>query len=145
MKKVILINGPNLNLLGTRETGIYGLETLNDIISGLHTRAKSLGITLLDFQSNNEGNIIDSIHNHLDADGIIINPAAYSHYSIAILDALKAFNGIIIEVHISNVHEREDFRKNLLTASAANAVLSGFGSMGYTMALDYLSNKFSIK
>ncbi|MEG2353941.1 MAG: type II 3-dehydroquinate dehydratase [Clostridium sp.] len=134
--KVLLINGPNLNMLGIREKNIYGVETYKSICGELYKVAKELDIDLEIKQSNIEGEIINYIQEALGVfQGIIINPGAYTHYSIAIYDALKAVNLPTIEVHLSNIHAREEFRRVSVTASACIGQICGFGSYGYTMAL----------
>lgn len=139
--KILVINGPNLNMLGVREPDVYGHETLKDIEDKLGRKAQQLGVEIRFFQSNSEGEIIDKIHDSYGKiDGIIMNPGAYSHYSIAIRDAMKSVNIKTVEVHISNVFAREEMRTNLVTAPASLGVISGFGSYGYLMALDALVN-----
>ena len=137
MKKVLIINGPNLNMLGDRETGIYGKLTLSDIEREISERATAF--EPLFFQSNHEGEIIDFIHANIKADAMLINPAAFSHYSVAILDALRSFSGFIIEVHLSNVFDREEYRKRLLTAEAADALILGLGADSYYVAVEQLN------
>jgi len=136
MRKVLVINGPNLNLLGTREKNIYGERTLADIENMLKEEADKLRMEVEFFQSNHEGDIIDKIH---DARGkfdyIIINPGAYTHYSIAIRDAVKAVEIPTIEVHLSNVHSREEFRQKSVIAPVCVGQISGLGSIGYLLAL----------
>ncbi len=137
--KIAIINGPNLNLLGTREPEVYGSYTLKELEEMLKQAVSGKNVNLVFFQSNSEGEIVDFIHSMIgNADGIIINPGAYSHYSIAILDALRAFPGRVIEVHLSNVFRREEYRKRLLTAEAADAVIAGLGFESYLFALFYL-------
>lgn len=139
--KVFVMNGPNLNMLGIREPDIYGHETLKDIEQKLLERAKQLHVEIDFFQSNSEGALIDKIQDcYGKADGIIINPGAYSHYSLAIRDAIKSVSIKTVEVHISNVFAREEIRSNMITAPASLGVISGFGSYGYLMALDALVN-----
>lgn len=135
--KVTVLHGPNLNLLGTRQPDIYGYETLEDVNSALRETATSAGWTVNCLQSNHEGALIDAIHT-ARTDGsqaIIINPAAYTHTSVAILDALKAFEGKVIEVHISNVHQRESFRHHSYVSLRADGVIAGLGTHGYQAAL----------
>lgn len=136
MKKVLVINGPNLNLLGIREKGIYGSETLEDISKKLGVEAEKLNMEVAFYQSNHEGGIIDTLH---DARGkydvIIMNPGAYTHYSIAIRDAVKAVEIPTIEVHLSNIHAREEFRSRSVIAPVCAGQISGLGSMGYILAL----------
>ncbi|WP_017429235.1 type II 3-dehydroquinate dehydratase [Vreelandella jeotgali] len=136
--KVLVLHGPNLNLLGTRQPDIYGRETLADINAALTRRADAAGVTLDHQQSNHEGELIDAIQ-AARTDGtaaIIINPAAYTHTSVAILDALNAFDGTVIEVHLSNVHKREAFRQHSYVSLRADGVIAGLGSQGYHAALD---------
>ncbi len=139
MKKVLIINGPNLNMLGIREPEIYGDMTLDKINSIISTKAKELNYEVDFYQSNIEGEIVNSIHSaYKNADGIIINPGAYSHYSGAIYDALKAVGLPVVEVHISNVFAREEHRHNMVTAKASKGVISGFGVKSYILALEGL-------
>jgi len=142
MSKVIyVLNGPNLNLLGKRQPEIYGYETLADIQAKLEDKAAKAGFVVDFFQSNHEGAIIDKIHEARDkAQGIIINPAAFTHTSVAILDALNTFENPIIEVHISNVHKRESFRHHSYVSLRAEGVIAGLGTQGYIAALDYFIN-----
>ena len=135
-RTISILNGPNLNLLGLRQPEIYGRETLADVAAGLHTLAGTLDLTVRFEQSNREYELIDWIHEaRQNAAGIIINPAAFTHTSVAILDALLAFEGPVIEVHISNVHKREPFRHHSDVSSRADGVIAGFGTEGYAMAL----------
>lgn len=136
--KVLVLHGPNLNLLGTRQPEIYGGETLADVNSALARRAQAAGVTLGHLQSNHEGELIDAIQAARDdgTSAIIINPAAYTHTSVAILDALNAFDGTVIEVHISNVHKREVFRHHSYVSLRADGVIAGLGTQGYHAALD---------
>ncbi|HPD00386.1 MAG TPA: type II 3-dehydroquinate dehydratase [Acetivibrio sp.] len=137
MKKVLVINGPNLNLLGQREKEIYGKETLEDIARKMNAEAMKLNIDLSFIQTNHEGEIIDKIHESKGKiDNIIINPGAYTHYSIAIRDAIKAVEIPAIEVHLSNIHAREEFRSKSVIAPVCAGQISGFGSMGYILALN---------
>ncbi|AZT90048.1 type II 3-dehydroquinate dehydratase [Caldicellulosiruptor changbaiensis] len=137
MKKILVINGPNLNLLGIREKDIYGSTNYNKLLEIISKKATELNLNILFFQSNHEGEIIDRIHRALDEDidGIIINPGAYTHYSYAIHDAIKAVNIPTIEVHISNIHAREEFRKRSVIAPACVGQISGFGIKSYIIAL----------
>jgi 3-dehydroquinate dehydratase-2 len=140
MKTIYLLNGPNLNLLGKRQPEIYGHETLADVERDCAALAAELGLALEAFQSNHEGTIIDTIHAARDkAAGIVINPGAFTHTSIAILDALNAFEGPVIEVHISNVHKREAFRHHSYVSSRAEGVIAGLGTEGYKAALRRLA------
>ena len=135
-KKILLLNGPNLNMLGVREPGIYGDLSLQAIIDNLHTIAKSFNIDLIDFQSNAEFEIINKIHSVFGkVDYIIINPAAFTHTSVAIRDALLAVRIPFFEVHISNVHAREEFRHHSFLSDIATGVICGFGRDGYVYAL----------
>lgn len=140
MNKVLVLHGPNLNLLGRRQPEIYGHETLADIDSGLREQALLGGWEADCRQSNHEGELIDWIQAaRLDGTAaIIINPAAYTHTSVAILDALSAFEGRVIEVHLSNVHRREAFRHHSYVSLRADGVIAGLGSQGYRAALDAL-------
>ncbi len=140
MKTIFILNGPNLNLLGKRETEIYGRETLGDVQTSCTRLAAELGLKLEFFQSNHEGEIIDQIHSAREkAQAVIINPGAFTHTSIAILDALNAFQGPVIEVHISNIHKRESFRHHSYVSGRADGVVVGFGTEGYSAALRRLS------
>ncbi len=140
-KPIYILNGPNLNLLGTREPEIYGRMTLADVKSMCKERAKSRGLKIFFEQSNNETQIIDWVHQAIDdADGIIINPAAFTHTSVAILDALKNVPAPLIELHISNTHQREPFRHHSYVTQAATGLILGFGINGYVMAVDAMAN-----
>ena len=133
---VFVLNGPNLNLLGKRQPHIYGHETMADVERECRGLATELGLSLRFHQSNREYEIIDWIHEAREAAcGIVINPAAFTHTSVAILDALNAFDGSVIEVHISNVHKREDFRHHSFVSGRADGVIAGFGTQGYLLAL----------
>lgn len=139
-KKILVLNGPNLNLLGKRQPEIYGHETLADVEAKMVQKAAGLGLEIDCFQSNHEGALIDRIHQaREEADGIIINPAAYSHTSVAILDALNAFDAPVIEVHISNIHQREAFRHHSYISARADGVIAGLGTLGYLLALEYFA------
>ena len=142
MTKILLINGPNLQLLGVREPGIYGVKTLPEIVEDLRGYAVELGCELEDFQSNSEGALVDKIGGSLAAgvDGIIINPAAYTHTSVALRDALAAVALPAVEVHLSNIQEREEFRHKSCTAAKCVGVISGFGAFTYRLALQALVN-----
>ena len=136
MKPIFIINGPNLNMLGLRQPEVYGTETLADVIAAMTGLATELGLTLETMQSNHEGHLIDWIQGARGvAAGIIINPGAYSHTSVAILDALKVFEGVGLEVHISNIHQREAFRHHSYVSGRADGVIAGFGTEGYLLAL----------
>lgn len=139
--KILVINGPNINMLGIREKNIYGNNDYNSLVEKIKKEANELNCQVDFFQSNIEGEIITSIQKALGVyKGIIINPAAYTHYSIGILDALKAVNLPAIEVHISNIHQREDFRKKSVTVEGCIGQISGLGFEGYTLALRGLVN-----
>ena len=136
MKKILVIHGPNLNMLGKREPEVYGSESLSAINSNIKLEADTLGLALECFQSNTEGEIVDRIQRALgDVSLIIINPAAYTHTSVAIRDALLAVDLPVIEVHLSNIHKREEFRKKSLVADIALGQITGFGSYGYILAI----------
>jgi 3-dehydroquinate dehydratase-2 len=135
-KPIFFLNGPNLNLLGQRQPEVYGKATLEDVAEGCASLAEELGLTIRFHQSNHEGQIIDWIHQaRSDGAGIIINPAAYTHTSIALFDALSAFDGPVLEVHISNIHRRETFRHHSFVSPRADGVIAGFGTEGYLLAL----------
>lgn len=136
VKKVLVINGPNLNLLGTREKDVYGRGTLSEIAASVNNEAQSLGLDADFIQTNHEGEIIDKIHEAKDSyDLIIINPGAYTHYSIAIRDAIKAVELPCIEVHLSNIYAREEFRSKSVIAPVCTGQISGFGMNSYIVAL----------
>lgn len=139
-----IIHGPNLNLLGTREPAIYGSESLEDINALLSDYLKKGKHDHTIVQSNHEGRLIDFIHDayHQKADGIVINPAAFTHYSYALLDALKAVQIPAVEVHLSAIHSREPFRQVSVTAPACIGQISGFGSQGYVLGIQALENHF---
>ena len=139
MKKVIIINGPNLNLLGKRETEIYGKKSLDDIISECQKIANDLNIKLSFYQSNSESEIIEKIQNSTNFDGLIINAGAYTHTSIAIHDALKVLKIPKIEVHISNIYNREEFRKNSFISSSVNGIIAGFGTDVYKISIQSIN------
>jgi 3-dehydroquinate dehydratase-2 len=135
---VMVLNGPNLNLLGLREPEIYGADTLDDIAAALEDRARDLGLTVDLRQSNHEGHLIDWLHEAQarGAKAVIINPGAYTHSSIALRDAVKAIVTPVIEVHLSNPHARESFRHTSHVSPVARGVICGFGATGYLLALD---------
>ena len=138
---VFVLNGPNLNLLGLREPEVYGSETLADIERRVAARAKTLGLDADFRQSNVEGILIDWIHEaRTKASGVIINPGAYTHTSVALHDAVKAVDVPTIEVHLSNIHARESFRHHSYLSPVAKGVIVGFGSMGYELALEGLAS-----
>lgn len=140
--RILVINGPNLNLLGTREIGIYGKQTIQELEKYLKDWIKCKNVELRFYQFNSEGEIIDCIQSNANwADGIIINPAGYSNTSIAIYDCIKGIDIPTIEVHLSNVFSREEFRKKLVIAGACIGVISGFGFNSYILALEHLITK----
>lgn len=140
-KLILVLNGPNLNLLGKRQPEIYGYKTLDDVVKICNVFASKLGLNLDFFQSNHEGEIIDKIHNARNKyQAIIINPGAFTHTSIAILDALNNYDGVVLEVHISNIHKRESFRHHSYISKRADGVIAGFGTQGYELALQRLAN-----
>jgi len=135
----IVMNGPNLNMLGQRDPSVYGSMTLQEIEDKISERAQSLGVEATFFQSNSEGALIDYLQqNGPSSQGVIINPGALTHYSLTLRDALADLQVPVVEVHISNIHAREPFRRRSVTASAANAQISGLGWYGYLAALEYL-------
>jgi len=137
--RILLINGPNLNMLGTREPEVYGRDTLDEIVARVHSMAQELGAEVTALQSNHEGAIVDFIQeNQASADGIVINPGAFGHYSYAIRDAISGSNLPAVEVHISNVHAREHFREQLVLSGVCKGVITGLGWRGYLYALDLL-------
>ncbi|HEU0072878.1 MAG TPA: type II 3-dehydroquinate dehydratase [Dehalococcoidia bacterium] len=137
--RILLINGPNLNMLGTREPEVYGRDTLEDVVGRVQTKAKELGVELTPMQSNHEGAIVDFIQqNQATSDGLIINPGAFGHYSYAIRDAISGSSLPAVEVHISNVHARERFRERMVLSAVCKGVITGLGWRGYVYALDLL-------
>ncbi len=140
MPTIDLINGPNLNLLGLREPAIYGHATLADVETRAQALGGELGLTVTTFQSNHEGALVDRIQAaRATAQGIVLNPGAYTHTSVAILDALNTFDGPVIEVHVSNIHRREAFRQHSYVSLRADAVIAGCGVQGYDLALHRLA------
>ncbi len=140
MNRIMVLHGPNLNLLGRREPEIYGRVTLEEINASLNKLAAEIGVVLSIHQSNHEGELIDLIQGAAtEARGILINPAALSHYSIGLHDALKAVDLPVVEVHLSNIYGRESFRSRSVVSPAANGVISGFGKESYLMGLRALS------
>lgn len=134
--KIAIINGPNLNLLGKREPGIYGSETFEDFFSRL--KAKHSGVELSYFQSNVEGELINELHRiGFGVDGVVMNPGGYTHTSVAIADAISAITAPVIEVHISNIYAREEFRKHSIVSSKCKGSISGLGLRGYDLAIQY--------
>lgn len=141
---LLIINGPNINMLGIREPDIYGKNTYSDLCDMISAKAEEMNITVELFQSNHEGAIVDKIQEaYGKADGIVINPAAYTHTSVAILDALKAVAIPTCEVHISDVNSREEFRKISYVGLYAEKTFAGYGFDSYTMAMDYLKEKYN--
>lgn len=138
---IYILNGPNLNLLGKREPEIYGADTLDDVRAACDAVASEAGLAIDLRQSNHEGELVDWIHEAREqAAGIIINPAAYTHTSVAILDALNSYDGPVIELHISQVHRREAFRHHSYVSARADAVMAGFGVQGYELALRHMGH-----
>ena len=138
MKKILLVNGPNLNLLGTREPEIYGSDSLEDIEKKIVAAGSDQGMRIVPFQSNHEGGIIDFIHREYpDADGIIINPGALAHYSYALRDCLAATAKPVIEIHLSNIFGREEWRRNSVLSAVCKGMICGLGVEGYVAALSY--------
>lgn len=135
--RILVLNGPNLNMLGTREPDVYGNETLADIEAKSVKRGETLGLSVSFRQTNTEGELVDWVQQARDdADLIIVNAGAYTHTSVALLDALKACAIPVIEVHLSNIHQREEFRHHSFVSKAALGMICGFGGYGYEMALD---------
>lgn len=136
-KKILVIHGPNLNMLGKREPAHYGTDTLDAINRRMTEKGLAAGLTLDFFQSNHEGRIIDKIQSALgEYDGLIINPAAYTHTSVAIRDAIALLDIPVVEIHLSNIHKREPFRRRSLIAEVVSGQVTGFGSSGYLLAID---------
>ena len=141
MKKILILNGPNLNLLGNREKDVYGVKSLNEIKKLCEQKCESLKIKCHFAQNNNEGeliNLIQDVENNFD--GIIINPAAFTHTSIAILDALRSLSKPKIEIHLSNIYNREDYRKKSITSEGVNGLICGFGENSYILAIEAINN-----
>jgi len=140
--KILVLNGPNINMLGIREPGVYGTESFTDLLALLERTAKEENIEIEQYQSNHEGCLVDKIQEAYGVfDGIVINPAAYTHTSIAILDALKAVNIPAVEVHISDISRREDFRQISYAGMACMKTIAGHGINGYREAILYLKNR----
>jgi 3-dehydroquinate dehydratase-2 len=140
MTRILVVNGPNLNLLGTRKPEIYGSATLDDVVRVAREAAELHGLEIRDVQSNSEGALIDAIHEaRHDCDGIVINAGAYTHTSVAIRDALEAVALPFVEVHISNVHAREDFRHHSYLSGIASCVIAGAGIQGYAFGVHHLA------
>jgi len=142
--RVMFLNGPNMAALGEREPEVYGSYSLASLEEELCSRAEELGLVLEPLQTDSEGGMVAAIGRaRKDHRALIVNPGAYSHYSIAILDAMRAFPGPVVEVHISNVHAREPYRRRLLTAEAADVVICGAGGDGYRLALEHLARQLA--
>ena len=140
-KKVLVIHGPNLNMLGKREPHFYGHQSLDEIDAQLHNLGQKIGLEVETFQSNHEGDIVEKIQQAVDSfDGLLINPAAYTHTSIAIRDALMLLSVPVIEIHLSNISSREPFRHKSMIADVVAARIAGFGSYGYLLGLEGLAN-----
>jgi 3-dehydroquinate dehydratase-2 len=140
VKRILVVNGPNLNLLGKREPHIYGTKSLADLTKVVRAKARELGVQVSLFQSNHEGEVIDFLHKQGPGSlGIVINPGAWSHYSLSLFDCLQAIAVPTVEVHISNIHAREEFRSKSVTARAARGVITGLGFTGYLLAMEYLA------
>ncbi|OPB41476.1 Catabolic 3-dehydroquinase [Trichoderma guizhouense] len=144
-QKILLINGPNLNLLGTREPQIYGSATLNDVVKQAKIQASELSIQVEAFQSNHEGAIVDKIQAARgEVDAVIINPGAFTHTSVAIRDALLGVGIPFVEIHVSNVHAREPWRKHSYLSDKAQAVICGLGVFGYTAAIEFAAKHMKV-
>ncbi|HET6620291.1 MAG TPA: type II 3-dehydroquinate dehydratase [Dongiaceae bacterium] len=144
--KVLILNGPNLNMLGVRETAIYGSDTLADIERKCARRAKALGLALDFRQTNQEGELVTWVQQaRTNAAGIVINPGAYGHTSIALLDALRLTGKPVIELHLSNIHRREPFRHHTYTSQAATGIICGLGAHGYVLALEAMAELITRK
>ena len=138
-KRILLLNGPNLNLLGQREPDTYGSMSLTDIENAVQSHANAEGVDVQAVQSNVEGELIDALHQaQLECVGVVFNPGGYSHTSVALRDAIAAIKIPVVEVHLSNIHAREDFRKKSITAEAAVACISGMGLHGYLAGIDLI-------
>ena len=139
MKQIIIINGPNLNLLGNRESNIYGELSLDEIETKSKQKCDELNLDLFFFQSNNEGEIINMIQEAQEKyDGLIINPAGFTHTSVALLDSLRALNKPKIEIHLSNIYNREEYRKKSITSEGVNGLICGFGYLSYILSLIHI-------
>ncbi|HLR14405.1 MAG TPA: type II 3-dehydroquinate dehydratase [Bacillota bacterium] len=144
MKKILLLNGPNINMLGTREQDIYGMDTLEQIEKEVQEFGASLNLQVDCYQSNHEGDLIDYIHQaHQTYNGVVFNPAAYTHTSVALHDAIQAIDTPVVEVHLSNVHKRESFRHISYTAPACIGQIIGLGKQGYLLAVQALHDRLN--
>jgi 3-dehydroquinate dehydratase-2 len=142
VKRIVVVNGPNLNLLGKREPEVYGTRSMADLVKVVRAKARALGMQVTIFQSNHEGELIDFLQKEAPGSaGIVINPGALSHYSLALYDCLAALAVPAVEVHLSNIHAREEFRSKSVTARAARGVIAGLGFKGYELALEYLAEQ----
>jgi len=140
LKRIVVANGPNLNLLGKREPHIYGKRSYADLVKTLRAKARKLAVEVSVFQSNHEGELIDFLQKEAPGSmGIVINPGAFSHYSLALFDCLQALALPTVEVHISNIHAREEFRSRSVTGRAATGVITGLGFNGYLLAMEFLA------
>ena len=140
MKKILIVNGPNLNLLGKREDNIYGNDTLDRIEKNCNEKANQLKLEIDFFQSNNEGEIINKLHEvESNYDGLIINPAAFTHSSIAIFDSLRAISKPKLEIHLSNIYAREEYRKKSITSEGVNGLICGFGGNSYILGIEAIA------
>ena len=140
MKKIIIINGPNLNLLGNRENEVYGNTSFEEIRKECLKKSKNLNLECFFCQSNSEGDIIDFVHlAQKKYDGVVINPAAFTHTSVAILDALRAITKPKIEIHLSNIYTREDYRKKSITSEGVDGLICGFGKLSYILAIEAIN------
>lgn len=139
MRRVLLLNGPNLNLLGTREPEVYGHTTLDEVVARVGAHGRDIGLDVTAVQSNHEGELVDALHDAAAwAAGVVLNPGAYTHTSVALRDAIAATGLPVVEVHLSNTSAREEFRHRSLTAPVCVGVVAGFGPAGYLLALDGL-------
>ena len=140
MKRIVIANGPNLNLLGKREPHIYGKRSYADLVKALRAKARKLGVEVAIFQSNHEGELIDFLQKEAPGSlGIVINPGAFSHYSLALADCLQSLAVPTVEVHISNIHAREEYRSKTVTGRVAKGVITGLGFTGYLFAMEFLT------